>query len=95
MGRAKRDHLHAELKTIRSHGFKMMESVSRIGTDLAVLVGNPEIGVTAALAVPFLAGAGNHGREKELIPVVQQCATEITRGLGLTPALMAQSAPSA
>jgi len=95
MGRAKREHFHVELKAIRRQGLTMMDSIVRIGTDLAVIVGNPETGVTATLAVPFVAGGQNHGREKELVPVVQDCAAQITRALGLTPALLGQSAPAA
>lgn len=87
MSRGKREHLHAELKAIRRQGFTLMESISRMGKDLAVIVGNPETGVTATLAVPFLAGGRNHGSEKELAPVAQECAAQITRALGLTPAL--------
>jgi DNA-binding IclR family transcriptional regulator len=92
MSRSRRDLLHAEFKSLRRAGFTMMESASRIGTDLAVIVGNPEAAVTASLAVPFLAGARNHGREKTLVPVVQECAAQITRALGLTPALAGQPA---
>lgn len=95
MSRAKREHLHAELKTLRSAGFTFLESVSRIGRDLAVIVGNPESGVTATVAVPFLAGGRNHGRERELLSVVQGCASQITRALGLTPAFPGWPAPPA
>lgn len=86
MNRSQREHLHAELHRIRRHGYITMESISRIGLDLAVIVGNPEIGVTASLAVPFLAGGRNHGCEKDSIAAVKQCADSITRALGLTPA---------
>jgi DNA-binding IclR family transcriptional regulator len=84
MRRAKRERLRAELRSIRGKGYASLESVSRIGMDLAVIAGNPEIGVTAALAVPFLAGGKNHGREMESMSALQECAAEITRALGLT-----------
>jgi len=58
------------------------------GTDLAVIVGNPEVGVAAALGIPFLAGGKNQGREKDTLPAVRKCADRITRGLGLTPRLI-------
>jgi DNA-binding IclR family transcriptional regulator len=85
MSQVKRERLSTELRSIRSNGYASLESVSRIGMDLAVIAGNPEIGVTASLAVPFLAGGKNHGREMRSLPALQECAAEITRGLGLTP----------
>jgi DNA-binding IclR family transcriptional regulator len=94
MGRAERARLHAEFKTLRRQGFTTMESIARIGKDVAVIVGNPETGVTATLAVPFLAGGRNHGAEKELVPAVQACAAQITRALGLTPALFTSQGPT-
>ncbi|MBX7244656.1 MAG: helix-turn-helix domain-containing protein, partial [Candidatus Sumerlaeaceae bacterium] len=92
MSRVKRDQFHADLKSLRRLGYTMIDSVARIGVDLAVIVGNPEAGVTAALAVPFLAGGRNHGREKAMLPAVQECAVQITRTLGLTPTFPVPSA---
>jgi DNA-binding IclR family transcriptional regulator len=83
MSRAKREMLRAELKAIRNKGYAGLASVSRLGMDLAVIVGNPELGVAASLAVPFLAGGRNHGREMKSLPALQECAAEITRTLGL------------
>ncbi|MCC7157500.1 MAG: IclR family transcriptional regulator [Bryobacterales bacterium] len=86
MSRAQRERVRADLKEIRRKGYFMMQSVSRIGLDISVIVGNPDIGVTAALAVPMLAGGRNEGRENDLLPAMLECANRITRALGLTPA---------
>ncbi len=86
MNRAQRERLRAELKETRRRGYAMMKSVSRTGVDLAAIVGNPDIGVTAALAITFLAGGRNEGREQDSLPALRKCAERITRALGLTPA---------
>lgn len=86
MNRARRERLLVELKEIRRKGYVMMESASRKGLDMSVIVGNPDLGVTAALAVPFLAGGWNEGRELACLAAVVECANRITRALGLTPA---------
>ncbi len=86
MNKSRRKRLVAELQDIRRKGYTMMESISRTGIDLAVIVGNPALGVTASLAVPFLAGGRNHGREKARLAAVRDCANRITLALGLSPA---------
>jgi DNA-binding IclR family transcriptional regulator len=87
MNRSARVQFKAELQSIRRAGFTLRESIARTGLDLATIVGNPEIGVRASLAVPFLAGGKNHKQEKQIVPLVQKCAHRITTALGLTPAI--------
>jgi DNA-binding IclR family transcriptional regulator len=84
MGSKRRNALRAEFVPIRKQHYHMAESTRRSGVDCSALVGNPEIGVTAALGVPFIAGGTNAGKEKALIPRIQQAAREITTTLGLT-----------
>jgi DNA-binding IclR family transcriptional regulator len=84
MGSRRRTALRAEFVLMREQRYHMAESTRRAGVDCSALVGNPEIGVTAALGVPFIAGGTNAGKEKTLIPLVQQAAREMTIALGLT-----------
>lgn len=91
MSRGARAEFKAELLTIRKSGFTLRESIARTGLDLATIVGNPEIGVIASLAVPFLAGGKNHKQERRIVPIVQECATRITAALGLTPVILQQT----
>jgi DNA-binding IclR family transcriptional regulator len=83
--RARRAALLQQLEEIRATAFTMAESESRIGLDVATLVGNPATGVLASLAVPTLAGGRNRDHEKELLIPMRAAAERITRALGLTP----------
>lgn len=73
-----------EFRQIRKRGYLLAASTRRAGLDLSCIVGGPRAGVLAALGVPFLPGSANDGRERKLIPVVQECAARITAALGLT-----------
>lgn len=84
MGRTDRTKLMAEIKRIREEGFLVAHSSRRTGLDISCIVGNPRIGVLAALGVPFLPGGFNHGKERQLVPVIQTFADQITAVLGLT-----------
>lgn len=83
MTAAERDALSAELAKIQKAGFHMAASRRRTGVDISCVVGNPEIGVLAALGVPILAGGANEGRERKLVPVIRKHADNITAALGL------------
>ena len=87
MTRRERSILVAELDRIRKDGYLLAASTRRAGLDVSCIVGNPSVGVTAALDVPFLPGAANSGRERKLIPAVRACAEKITHALGLTSML--------
>ncbi|HEX4169842.1 MAG TPA: IclR family transcriptional regulator C-terminal domain-containing protein [Bryobacteraceae bacterium] len=81
---AGRKALHREFAIMRRDGWFMAESTRRIGLDISHIVGNPVVGVSAALGVPLLAGGANQGKEKSIIPALRQCAHQITDLLGVT-----------
>ncbi|WP_263357950.1 IclR family transcriptional regulator [Acidicapsa ligni] len=81
-----RAELATQLKQIQREGFLLATSTRRTGLDASCIVGNPQIGVLAALGVPFLPGSANDGKERELIPIIQSYADRITSALGLTSA---------
>ncbi len=70
---------------IRRRGFSAAESETIEGVrDLAVLVGKPGGGLTAALAVTRLLKRGQKADETKLLAGMRAAAAEITTGLGLT-----------
>ncbi len=75
-----------DLIAIPGKGFHIANSSRRTGLDVSCLVGNPKIGVIAALGVPFIPGGANEGKEHKLVPAIQKCADEITLALGLNQA---------
>lgn len=85
MRRTERVALITELHRIRQEGYLLATSTRRTGLDASCFVGNPEVGIVAALGVPFLPGSANDGKERKLIPTIQSYAEQITRALGLTP----------
>jgi len=89
MSRAKKDALREELAKIRGDGFTMARSESTLGTDLAAVVGNPEMGAIASLAIPGLAGGRNQGKERELLVPLRATAGRITAALGLKQSMTA------
>lgn len=76
--------LRADLTKIRNDGYHVAPSSRRTGLDASCLVGNPRVGVLAALGVPFIPGGANDGKERKLIPVIQRYADRITASLGLS-----------
>jgi len=83
MPKSRRESLHASLRKIRKDGYYLAESTRRTGLDVACLIGNPRVGVAAALGVPLLAVGTNEGKERKLIPAARECADSITAALGL------------
>ena len=76
--------LGRKLDAIRESGVSVAESETIEGVhDLAVLVGQPESGVTAALAVTRLLRRGGAGEDPSLTEGMQRAAATITRSLGL------------
>jgi len=72
------------LETIRRAGVSIAESETIEGVrDVAVLVGTPESGMTAALAVTRLLRRGERVNDTALIEGMRAAALEITRSLGL------------
>jgi len=72
------------LETIRRTGVSIAESETIEGVrDVAVLVGNPSAGMTAALAITRLLRRGEHPDDTALLEGMHSAAREITRSLGL------------
>ncbi len=73
------------LRRIRETGCDTAENETIVGLrDVAVLVGNPEVGVTAALAIPSLMPVGCRDNTAELLGALRRAAQQITQTLGLT-----------
>jgi DNA-binding IclR family transcriptional regulator len=84
MKASQRESLRLELVKIRKQGWHFAPSTRRIGLDVACIIGNPQVGISAALGVPFLAGGSNEGKERSVIPSIKKCANEITFLLGVS-----------
>lgn len=75
------------LEAMRSTGLSMAESETIQGVrDLAVMVGNPALGITAALAVTRLMKRGQLRDESSIIADMRKAAAAITGTLGLVTA---------
>jgi DNA-binding IclR family transcriptional regulator len=84
LGPAERKRLLSGLLDLRRAGVSSAESESIVGVrDVAVLVGNPRVGVTAALCVPSLGLIDRKRSKKELLALLRRAAERITRSLGL------------
>ena len=82
-----RAELNVALTDIRRRGISTAESETIEGVrDVAVLVGRPEAGVVAALAVTRLLRRGQRTDDAPLIAAMQKSAQEITKTLGLATA---------
>ena len=79
--RARRSRFREELGKIRKARYTIAPSEYRTGIDLAVLVGNPEVGVAASVAIPCLAGGRNEGKERRLLAAMRRCAGHINDSL--------------
>jgi DNA-binding IclR family transcriptional regulator len=85
LSRAKQKSFYDELKKIRRNSYAMASSEERAGMkDLAVLIGNPGIGITAALAIACLGGGKNKADINRLLAALQECAAKITNGMGVS-----------
>jgi DNA-binding IclR family transcriptional regulator len=81
---AEREAFREELKKIRRNRYALSSSEERAGMkDVAVLVGNPAIGATAALAIACLGGGKSGPETNRLISELQECAAKITKDLGV------------
>ncbi len=82
---AEREAFHEELKKIRRNHYGISSSEERAGMkDIAVLVGNPAIGATAALAIACLGGGKSSSETNRFISELQLCAAKITKNLGVS-----------
>ena len=83
LNRSQRRELSLEMKGIRRTGIYVAASTRRTGNDISCIIGNPRIGVLAALGIPLIPGGANEGKESKLAPIIQKCANQITAALGL------------
>jgi DNA-binding IclR family transcriptional regulator len=85
LSRAKQRSFQMELKKIRRKHHAVASSEERAGMkDLAVLVGNPGVGITAALAIACLGGGKNRADINRLLAALQECAAKITNAMGVS-----------
>jgi DNA-binding IclR family transcriptional regulator len=82
---AKRQTFHDELKKIRRNGYAISNSQDWAGMkDLAVLAGNPVVGITAALAISCLSAGKSSADIKSLLAALHECAGKITNTMGVS-----------
>ncbi|MCI0423658.1 MAG: IclR family transcriptional regulator [Acidobacteria bacterium] len=75
-----------DLKEIREQGVSTALNETLVGVkDVAVLVGNPRIGIMAALAATAWMGPAKKVSIQKIKNALQECADGITRNIGLTP----------
>lgn len=76
---------HAKLEEIRTTGVSTSENENHVGIrDAAVLVGNPDVGLIAALAVTWLTAVAEPNHGQNIIEGLQDCAHKITKSMGLS-----------
>jgi len=86
LSRAGKSKLLAKLDEIRRQGVSTTRNEPVVGVEsYAVLVGNPEIDFTAALAVASLDVRGKKSNPREIIAGMKETAAEINRAIGLRP----------
>ena len=75
---------HARLAEIRAKSYSEAESETHIGVrDYVVLVGNPKIGLTAALAVASLTFAKLAPAKEQVVSALHRCSQRITEAMGV------------
>jgi DNA-binding IclR family transcriptional regulator len=84
MDRAGQNDFGAKLAEIRATGVSTAVSETHLGvSDAAVLVGNPQVGLGAALAIASLRASSDPNHFQEIINQLKQCARSITQTMGL------------
>lgn len=80
-----RKSLRYKLAEIRETGVSTSENENHVGIeDAAVLVGNPKVGLSAALAVTWLTAMEKPNHGQNIINGLRGCALEITSSMGLS-----------
>lgn len=80
-----RDIFWRQIDEIRRAGISTAVDESFIGLhDTAVLIGNPDIGVTAAIAITQLTASRKSGETQQVIDALLRCARQINERAGLT-----------
>jgi DNA-binding IclR family transcriptional regulator len=73
-----------KLAEIRAMSVSAAVNETHLGvSDAAVLVGNPQIGLCAALAVASLKGSSDSDHFQQIVDQLKQCAQTITQAMGL------------
>jgi DNA-binding IclR family transcriptional regulator len=84
MTETEQKNLMDSLAQTRDRGYSLAQDESHIGIkDLAVLVGNPRVGLTATLAIASLAATGRQEGNERLLRALQACAQTITQAIGI------------
>ena len=84
LSRSARAAFWERIDEIRRTGHSTAVDESFIGLhDTAVLIGNPAIGVAAALAITQLTASRNSGESQQVIDALQRCARQINKRAGL------------
>lgn len=79
-----KDAFLVRLAEIRAKGYSDAESETHVGiNDFSVLVGNPKIGLTAALTVASLTFAKSAPDRKEILSALRECAAKISKSMGI------------
>lgn len=79
-----RAHFIERLANIREQGYSMAENETHIGVrDYAVSIGNPQAGLSAALAVAALTSIDGPTEGTSIVAALQACARRITEELGI------------
>ncbi|QQE77958.1 IclR family transcriptional regulator [Alicyclobacillus sp. SO9] len=82
---SQRENLDAQLDFIREHGYSVAENDTHYGVrDLAVLIGNTEIGVTAAIAVTSLTAKRTKRQSDDTLEILNKYASIATANMGLS-----------
>jgi DNA-binding IclR family transcriptional regulator len=77
--------LHAKLDEIRIIGVSTSENENHLGIeDAAILVGNPRVRLTAALAVTWLIALEEPNHRQHIIDGLKESALDITNSMGLS-----------
>lgn len=85
LSKPKREAFHEQLKGIRRNRYAVSFSEERAGMrDIAVLVGNPAVGSTAALAIACLGSVKDKAGVNRIVSALQECASRITVAMGMT-----------
>ena len=84
MSAGERDLFWERVAEIRRSGISTAVDESYIGLhDTAVLIGNPAVGVTAAIAITQLTASRQSGNSQEVVDALLRCARQINQRAGL------------
>ncbi len=84
LSKPEQETFNARLAEIRDKGYSDADSETHVGiSDHSVLVGNPKIGLTAALTVASLTFAKSAPDKKDILNALEECANKITEAMGI------------